>query len=82
LARVTINCTARRSKSRIVETGYQGYHAAQDCPHTAPYAMILRIRTPHVGAEMACHGAPHRSDRYFLPNSGFNPDVDICKNKY
>ncbi len=29
--RVTRNCTARRSKSRIVEAGYPEYHAAQDC---------------------------------------------------
>ncbi len=40
LASVTSNRTARRSKSRIVEAGYQGYHAAQDCSYTAANAMI------------------------------------------
>jgi hypothetical protein len=46
LARVTINCTARRSKSRIVESGYQGYGSAQDCLYIAPHAMISEF-APH-----------------------------------
>jgi len=40
LAKVTINYAARSSKSRIVEAGYHPHHSAQDCSHTAPYAMI------------------------------------------
>src|SRR5271168_2706692 len=46
LARVTINCTARRNKSRIVEAGYHGHSSAQDCAYTAPHAMIGEF-APH-----------------------------------
>ena len=47
LAKVTINCTARRSKSRIVESGYQGYRSAQACPYTGSQAMIGEF-APHM----------------------------------
>src|ERR1700691_3299024 len=46
LARVTINCTTRRSKSRIVKAGYQGHRSAQDCSHTAGYDVICEF-APH-----------------------------------
>jgi hypothetical protein len=46
LARVTINCTARRNKSRIVKAGYHGHSSAQDCAYTAPHAMIGEF-APH-----------------------------------
>ena len=46
LARVTSNCTARRSKSRIVGAGYQGYRSAQDCPYAGSHAMIGEF-APH-----------------------------------
>ena len=43
LARVTINCPSRRSKSGIVESGYQGYQVAQDCSHTAYHVRISKF---------------------------------------
>ncbi len=46
LARVTIKCTARRSNSRIVDAGYQGYRSAQDCPVGVCHAMISEF-APH-----------------------------------
>jgi len=46
LARVTTNCTARRSKSRIVEPGYQRYRSAQDCPYAGSHATIGEF-APH-----------------------------------
>jgi hypothetical protein len=45
-ARVTINCTTRRSKSRIVKAGYQGHRSAQDCSLTTGYDMICGF-APH-----------------------------------
>ena len=50
LARVTINCTARRSKSPIVEPGYEGYRSAQDCSHAESHAMIGEF-APHRNAK-------------------------------
>src|SRR6202453_5533860 len=46
LARGTINCTARRSKSRILESGYQGYRSAQDCPSTVSRAILGDLAPP------------------------------------
>ena len=43
---MTINCTARRSTSRIVESGYQGYRPAQDCPYTLSHAKLGEF-APH-----------------------------------
>jgi len=45
-AMVTRSCAARRSKSRIVEPGYQGYRSAQDCPYTVSHATIDEF-APH-----------------------------------
>ena len=66
LARVTINCTARRSKSRIVEAGYQGHRSAQDCSYAASHAMISEF-APHTSAsqdEQGC-GAVGVEGGYF-----------------
>ena len=52
LAKVTINCTARRSKSRILEAGYQGYRSAQDCPYAGSHAMIGEF-APHRKVDQA-----------------------------
>jgi iodotyrosine deiodinase len=43
---MTTNCTARRSKSRIVEAGYQGHRSAQDCSNAAYHVMISEF-APH-----------------------------------
>jgi sterol desaturase/sphingolipid hydroxylase (fatty acid hydroxylase superfamily) len=53
LASVTINCTAIRSKSRIIKAGYQGHRSAQDCSYTAPRAIIGEF-------------APHRFAGWFV----------------
>src|ERR1022692_2570121 len=52
LARVTINCTAIRSKSRIIKAGYQGHRSAQDCSYTAPRAIIGEF-APHTWRRLA-----------------------------
>ena len=78
LAKVTINCAARRDKSRIVEAGYQGYRSAQDCPYTVSHAMLNefaphgRVRVKTVGSvgwiasSRIGHGAS-KSETFTLP---------------
>lgn len=64
VARVTSNCTTRRSQSRIVEAGCRGYHAAQDRSHSAP-RVVIREFAPHTHVAI---------DDQLIENPGYNRD--------
>ena len=44
-----------KKQSRIVEAGYQGYRAAQDCSNAARYGMIAEF-APHTSGYAAYLG--------------------------